>query len=111
MLHSWSTNVDTHDMRLETLETHVKRLSKAAFVGAAAALGAVLILAGLRALGLWFSVPGSTCNDMCGWTKLPAPICPLAAIALGGALVAVSLTVLFGSDGPTSDEEGAHGRY
>jgi len=87
----------------------MKRLAKAAFVGAAAALGAVLILGGLRALGLWFSIPGSTCNEMCDWTKLSGPICPLAAIGLGGALVAVSLTVIFGSDGPTPDEEGLHG--
>jgi hypothetical protein len=90
---------------------HLKRLAKAAFVGAAMALGAVLFVGGLRALGLWFSVPGSNCHGLCERTNLSGPVCPLTTIGLGGALVAMSLAVMFGSAEPVPVEEAVDGQH
>ena len=86
----------------------MKRLAKAAFVGAAAALGVVLFFGGLRELGLGVFLASSDCHGMCDWATWPGPTCPLIAIGIGGALIGLSLALLFGGEEFRAGESADH---
>ena len=120
MLHSRCPDVDTYDphgghddvtrhstgVKQRSIKSdYLKRIGKAALAGAAMALGVVLVFGGLRELGLWFSFPASNCHGLCDWTTSHGPICPLIAIALGGALAASSLKLLLGRSSPDEEDE------
>jgi len=76
---------------------------------AALALGAVLVLAGLRELGLWFSQPAANCHGLCDWTTTHGPACPLIAVIVGGALFgAVIGHVLKSAEDEEDDQPSPH---
>jgi ribose/xylose/arabinose/galactoside ABC-type transport system permease subunit len=117
MLHSPRTDVDTDARRrgdddVTPSSTHAKprskkpnvtqRIAKAMGTAAALALGAVLVLAGLRELGLWFSQPAANCHGLCDWTTTRGPACPLIAVIVGGALFGV----VFGLVIKSAEDEG-----
>ena len=70
---------------------------------AALTLGVVLVFAGLRELGLWFSLPAANCHGLCDWTKTSGPTCPLIAVAVGGAIFGLGLALVVKR---VPDEEG-----
>lgn len=120
MLHSRCPDVDTYDphggnydvtrhstgvKRRSARPDYLKRIGEAALTGAALALAVVLVFGGLRELGLWFSFPASNCHGLCDWTTSHGPICPLIAIAFGGALAASSLKLLLGRSSPDEEDE------
>jgi hypothetical protein len=84
---------------------HLTRIWKAVVGGAAITLGVVLVFAGLRELGLWFSLPASHCHGLCDWSTAPGPICPLIAIGLGGAFAGASLALLIERSGAAPDDD------
>jgi Mg/Co/Ni transporter MgtE len=119
MLHSRRTDVDTVARRrgdddVTPSSTHAKpgsrkpnvtrRIAKATLAAAALSLGAVLVLAGLRELGLWFSQPAANCHGLCDWTTTPGPTCPLIAVIVGGALFGVVFPLLIKSEEDEGDD-------
>jgi ribose/xylose/arabinose/galactoside ABC-type transport system permease subunit len=119
MLHSRCTDVDTDARRrgnddVTPSSTHAKprsskpnvtwRIAKATVAAAVLSLGVVLVLAGLRELGLWFSQPAANCHGLCDWTTTHGPACPLIAVIVGGALFGVVFGLLIKSEEDEGDD-------